>query len=77
MPSSHSNAMVLPFLESLVHACTKVGPEAGLKAVRGVLKRDFHYAIDLSPGSYRTKFGATTLSNGFKTSKKPPFLAIF
>ena len=69
--------MVLPFLESLVHTCTKVGPEAGLKAVRGVLKRGFHYAIDLSPGSYRTKFGARTLSNGFKTSKKPPFLAIF
>ena len=69
--------MVLPFLESIVHTCTKVGPEAGLKAVRGVLKRGFHYAIDLSPGSYRTKFGTRTLSNGFKTSKKPPFLAIF
>ena len=59
-----------------MHTCTKVGPEAGLKAGRGVLKRGFHYAIDLSPGSYRPKFGATTLSNGFKTSKKPPFLAI-
>ena len=78
MPSNHSNGRHgSAIFGSIVHACTKVGPEAGLKAVRGVMKRGFHYAIDLSPGSYRTKFGARTLSNGFKTSKKPPFLAIF